>query len=399
MAAASMNGTSCAVVLRDLRSALNDVMMDQPLPKREAARNVILALENVKNAFDYNGVLSKQEEEVERVIKERLATLRGMVSAIQSDNNEVLLNIPGRVQALISSLGLPRWQPCLVGVNPQYVAVVNGNEFVVSFLGKFKYAMEEKYKPYLMIGQRKSDPIEATADRLTFRVSHNPFNMADCDHRDWAEATLTVPFENGKVLYDRRIFIYNILLGALPLAAGKNVKVTYSWSVIQQGTAIRNLSPLTIFDGKDLLPPESNEKTVHFLASEGSLIKKDTIEVISSPEHTKGQQEIAVIETTDNHVAVKMKVQNVVDQIGSVGFRVKFDEIPQIQVPQTSDPEGIVLRWGQEIELQPKAFKVEFDSFDGNHFVITGADSTKPYLKVVERSGKFFLVAEAPKDF
>lgn len=397
MAAASMTGTSCAVVLRDLRGALNDIMVDQPLPKREAARNVILALENARNVFDYNGVLSKLEDEIDSVHKERLTALRGMITAIQSDNNEVLLNIPARVQALISSLGLPRWQPCLVGINPQYVAVVNGNEFVVSFLGRFKYATKNGYKPFLTLGQRQLEPIEATVDRLTFKVTHT-FKDATNENRDWVVAKLTVPFENGKVMYDGRIYTYDVLLGSLPLAAGKNVKVTYSWTVIQQGTVTRYLSPLTIFDGKDLLPPESNEKTLHILASEGSLIKKDTVEVISSPEHTKGQQEVAVIETTDKHVAVKMKVQNAVDQIGSVGFRVKFDEIPQIQVPQTSDPEGIVLRWGQEIELQPKAFKVEFDSYDGSHFVITGADSTKPYLKVVERNGKHFLVAEAPKD-
>ncbi len=397
MAAASINGTSCAVVFRNLRGALNDVMVVETLPKREAARNVILALENTRNAFDYHGVLSKQEDEVDSVNKERLAILRGMVTAIQSGTNEVLLNIPGRVQALISSLGLPRWRPCLVGVDPQYVAVVNGNEFVVSFLGKFKYATDEKYKPFLTLpDQRKFEPIKATTDRLIFRVTQSPFKMASCDHRDWSEATLNVPFENGKVLYDRRIFTYNIWLGSLPLAAGKNVKVTYSWTVIQPGITKQYLSPLTILDGK--LYTECNEKRVHFLASDGSLIKKDSVEVIPSPEHTKGQQEVVITETTDTQVAVKIKVQNVGDQTGSVGFQVQFDEIPQMKIEHTSEPEEIVLRWGQETELQPKAFQIDYDSYDGSHFVITGVDSTKPYLKVVERSGNFFLIAEASKD-
>lgn len=401
MAAASMNKTSCEIVFRDLKATLNTVIemgKQTDSPKIEAARDVILALENMKNAFSYNNILSKEETKVDRIDQERLTTLRGMVTDSQSDNNEVLLNIPVRMQKLISSLGLPLWRPCLTGVNPQYGAAVNGSEFTVSFSGKFKYATDAQYVPFLTLpGQRQFNPVKATADCLTFRVTYT-FKDVTNDKRGLVAATLTVPFENELKRNDRRVSIYNILLGALPLAPAKNIKVTYSWTVIQPGVATPYLSPLTIHDGKDLPASVSNEKKIHFFASEGSHINKETVEVISSPEHTRGRHESAIIETTDTYVAVKLKVENEENQFSSVGLRVKFDEIPQIKVEQTSKPEEVVLRWGQEKELQQKSFKVEYDSSDGRHFVITGADSTKPYLKVVERNGKFFLVAEAPKD-
>lgn len=399
-AVTASNKTSCEIVFRDLRATLNTVIetgKQTDSPKIEAARDVILALENMKNAFSFNNIFSKEETKIDRIDQDRLATLRGMVTASQSDNNEVLLNIPARMQALISALGLPQWRPCLTGVNPQYVTVI-GNEFTVSFSGKFKYAADAQYVPFLTLpGQRQFNPIKATTDCLTFRVTYI-FKDATNDKRGLVAATLTVPFKNELMPKDRRVFTYNILLGALPLAPAKNIKVTYSWTVIQPGIATPYLSPLTIHDGKDLPASISNEKKVHFLASEGSHINKEIVEVISSPEHTRGRHESAIIEKTDTYVAVKLRVENEENQVSSVGLRVKFDEIPQIKVVQTSEPEEVVLRWGQEKELQQKNFKVEYDSSDGRHFVITGVDNTKPYLKVVDRNGKHFLIAEAPKD-
>jgi hypothetical protein len=391
--ATSMNKTSCATVLKDLTSALELIIVKGNLssPKIEAARSAMLAVENARNVFDYKGVLSKEESEVDSIFQKHLDTLRGIIATVRSENNEAHQNVVSRVQAFITSLCTCEWRPCVTGVNPQYAVLTNGNEFFISFFGKFRYATRNGYSPSLILGNHEFYPIEATTGCLKFKVTYNFPNVSE-ERRDIARATLTVPFENGKILWDGKLFSYNVWIGALPTGPSKQIKVTYSWSEVVAYDKKPHRTATVVLNGKDLQSSSSIERKVTFYSTEGYEINKLTVQLYSRAKDSKN--ELKVVDIAKDHFDVKMKIP----AQGNLEFYAEFDESKAISEIKKS-VEHKVLTWNQSLELlSDKEFRIEYRTFDGKDYVITAADHTQPYLHVGGKNGKLYLFAVPPQD-
>lgn len=390
---AVMNKTSCATVLKDLTSALELIIVNGNLdsPKTAAARSAMLAVENARNVFDYKGILSKEENEVDGIFQKRLETLRGIVEAVRSENGEAHQNVASRVQAFITSLCTCTWRPCLTGINPQYVVITNGNEFIVSFFGKFAYAEISGYTPFLTLGHHQAQLIAANTGCLKFKVTYN-FPNVSVEKRDIAKATLNVPFENGKILWDGKLFSYNVWIGALPTGPSKEIKVTYSWSEVTGYEKQYHRTALVILNGKDFQASSSIERKISFYSTEGYEIAKSTVHL--NPRSRDTKSELKVVEIAKDHFDVKVKIP----AQGNLEFYAEFNEFKAILVTKKS-VETTVLRWNQSSELESdKEFRIECRTFDGRDYVITAADRTQPYLHVGEKNGKLCLVAVPPQD-
>lgn len=392
-AAASMNSTNCATVLKDLTSALELIIVNGNLgsPKTEAARSAMLAVENARNVFDYKGVLLKKESEVDNIFQKHLDTLRGIAETVRSENNEAHQNVASRVQAFITSLCTCTWRPCLTGINPQYAAITNGNEIIVSFFGKFAYAETKGYTPFLTLGNCEAHLIGATTGCLKFKVTYN-FPNVSMEKRDIARATLNVPFENGKILWDGKLFSYNVWIGVLPTGPSKEIKVTYSWAEITGYEKKHHRTAAVTLNGKDFQSYSSIERKIAFYSTEGFEIEKSTVQL--HPRSKDAKNELKVVEIAKDHFDVKVKIP----AQGNLEFYAEFDEFKAILVTKKS-VETTVLRWNQSSELESdKEFRIECRTFDGKDYVITAADRTQPYLHVGEKNGKLCLVAVPPQD-
>lgn len=180
----------------------------------EAGAEVALAIQNAKYAFE--GSLNLTVDKIGDLITVILNEIKKMVVDIQQGNKDDLAGLSNRASEFIKGLPLESWEPKLLNVGAQCVAVDEAaTKVLVRCEGNFKYAADDNYKPTLILKEHQYEPIKSTKHTLEFEV---PFNDAfDKDSKDnCIFGGLKVPYEAGWLWYNAKYSEYKVWLEVLP---------------------------------------------------------------------------------------------------------------------------------------------------------------------------------------
>lgn len=195
--------------------------------KVDAGRELLLAIENTKNAFANSMNLST--EKANKVISDHLVEITKMVQDIKLEDQETLRKLGPRTQQLMNTLPLANWEPKVNSMTPKLVVIDSTvSTILITIEGNFKCAATKGFEPSLTLAEHTFKPIKSTTQTLEFQVpAAVAFANASPFMRTYTPGTLQVPYEAGWIWSDIKTSQYKGWLAALPLNAG-NIRVYYA---------------------------------------------------------------------------------------------------------------------------------------------------------------------------
>lgn len=210
----------------------------------DAARQIHLAIQNVKNAYDNSLKLTMGR--LDNTSKKNVEQLQEMVEILQNESIKNLLQETGRekeklftslakqAEQLIDSLPVAGHRPLLTRVTPRYIAIGDtSQEATIQFIGNFVDATKEGYEASLVLDGHTFAPVHSTEKELAFKI---PFKLAQMHEFIYRQGELKVQWENGawyNLWGDKKVSEYKVWLGALPLSPG-TITAFYTTTVVHK---------------------------------------------------------------------------------------------------------------------------------------------------------------------
>ena len=371
--------TSVDSFIKGKVSALKSAILTLEL---SAAREVELAIENTRIAYDYRGFLKLTVEKVDVVVKSQLETLLRMVADLKS--LAAIPTLSSRVDQYIRSLPLANWQPKVTGICPSYAFIDKDLRLKISFSGWFEDAANCPNGCRLTLNNIAHKVHETGLSRLTFKATLSKEEIANSENH-WIKGRLQVPYNVGWVRNVYTMAEYEVWIVAT-LGPGKITLTTPKSEVVN--VIKRQFKSATLSLSRKDFPTES-------------LVERDHQILPSRGWKFSGTPKIhltaaGVLQNhSSDHVSVKLSL---LPGEKEVQAQVECEEMQEVMGEKNTD-EVIPLRWGGMYSFKAASFTAKLERFDGEMFTFTGADESQPYLKVVKKDEWVSLVATLPPTF
>lgn len=376
------------VILDGHKAEVNQIIEDEnPKIKGPTCENIKiasdvgLAVDNVRNDFDYQGILDKLVHEVGEVFANRLEQLKKLVEDLKGKDPMVMASLSSRALALSESLVITGWRPKFLGLCPTYLYVSN-NGFKVLGAGRFKYPASYPDTCSLKIPDVTTKLVDAKEGGLAFEATNmlgKEATEAKMKNAHAVKGELAIKYQ-ARLAGAIRVAKFDLWILCFPLSPGPISLTTTVVEIVR--TETRPFStPVQLMreDEKDM------SRSITVGPSEGWRMS-------TKPKFTVGE-EVTDVEDIDGQAIVRLKLPEGQEKIeGKVEFNVERDVYGEVEYKKE-----IWLKWGDIHNFKAIKFNAICNTFDGQRLEFKKPDSTKPYLKVVQGAdNNYKLVAEVP---
>ncbi len=422
-------------------------------------------IKDVKDAMDSmiqkaeNGVLEiemeagrqltekKTIQDVDKVIKDKLLELEGMVQVFQARNQDLLKKMTSVVTQFLLTLPFANIQPQLREAFPK--AIVRGayytavkaklnpksevdvvtpsksdsksevsDDVFLEFAGVFPFSSDPKFPPVFKINNKAFTLVDNTTQKLTFKGSAKdifPDQTIPDDRFAYAVGELQIPWDNTSNLSilwralgytDYRTYVYKDLVISLPASPGK---LTAIYSDTKQGQP----------EVKKYIGMQINEDASHAY-HKGHCAEDDIHKFSFSPEtgfdFVVGTQGLSVApgahgrhyEKITNVTPDKIDVEIGMDRcsgkhMGIISFHVEAQQIKPTY-NQVVRQEPVELKWGMQkvvpLQNDGNLVKLLYKAFDSADIYEFGPDTNldNRYVKVIKKGDNLEITAIPPDD-
>jgi hypothetical protein len=371
------------------------------LPRLEVARGAFLAIGNTFTALGYQAVLESMVDTVAKTVNEQLDTLAGIVTDLGTAEGFSLVNMSGRIDRFINTLGLASWQPKLTGLSHSYGVVTHDNKFKVSISGGFKCFVKGNGEYTLKIVHEKIPVIKKNDARTGYSldfevqapdVSFFDANAASSGHYLIAQLDVKywVPFTNAFSVAGRHFLSHSrILLGFLPLEIGEiTVEATNQGIVGIDEESFRSgdytLSRKNFEAGKEVVISQDIRTPEGWRIREASAQRH--LAGVASPISINlvGSRAITLVQTLpaaeEGDITEYVTCTYEKDRIGDV-----------------KDTKKVRLRWGQTERIAASTANVTYKPFDGSPEITINGEGECFNLQVKKVGDNYELAAVPPE--
>jgi hypothetical protein len=183
---------------------------------------ISLAINNARTVYrdSFFLTLDKVNDDVREVFNKLLTMVNDFNNATA---NTILLNdLKLKVKDFLDHLPFTINQPRLTNITPRYLIFeVFQRIALVTFEGLFPHASQKWFRPILWFEGHKCRPLVCNEGEMVFEIPLKSFQENRKETIDYRLGKLEVPWNNGSPHSKPALSVYQVVIAALPILAGR----------------------------------------------------------------------------------------------------------------------------------------------------------------------------------